>query len=99
MIHGGCVYILSNLYHTVFYVGVTADLFTRITEHKEKIYPYSFTAKYQVNKLIYYETFYSIEEAIEREKQIKKYSRIKKVALIMKFNPEWRDLYEEIKYW
>jgi putative endonuclease len=99
MVHGGCVYILVNVHHTVFYVGVTSDLFSRVTEHKEKIHPFSFTAKYHVSKLVYYETFYSIEEAIEREKQIKKYSRVRKVALIVNFNPEWRDMYEDIKYW
>jgi len=99
MVHGGCVYILVNIHHTVFYVGVTADLFSRVIEHKEKINPNSFTAKYQVNKLVYYETYYSIEEAIEREKHLKKYSRIKKVALIRNFNPHWKDLIDDIKNW
>ena len=93
------MYILVNVHHTVFYVGVTADLYSRTTEHKEKINPRSFTARFNVNQLVYYETFYSIEEAIEREKQIKKYSKAKKAALIVKFNPEWRDLYDEIKFW
>jgi putative endonuclease len=70
-----------------------------VTEHKEKEHPYSFTAKYNIVKLLYYEGFFSIEEAIDREKQIKKYSRIKKISLILKMNPEWKDLYDEIKYW
>ena len=99
MVHGGCAYILVNVHHTVFYVGVTADLYARATDHKEKSNPKSFTARYNVNQLVYYEAFYSIEEAIEREKQIKKYSRSKKIALIVRFNPEWKDLYEEIKFW
>jgi putative endonuclease len=99
MIKGGCVYILVNQHHTVFYTGVTSDLYSRITEHREKVYPESFTAQYNVFKLVYYEAFNSIEEAIAREKQIKKYSRFKKVQLVVKLNPEWKDLYDEIKYW
>ncbi len=99
MVHGGCVYIMVNLRHTVFYTGVTSDLVARISEHKNKIYPNSFTCRYNITKLVYYESFYSIEEAIEREKQIKKYSRFKKVRLVISQNPEWRDLYEEISRW
>ena len=90
---------MVNERRTVFYTGVTADLYTRATEHKEKIRPKSFTARYNVTRLVYYETFNSIEEAIDREKQIKKYSRIKKIELIVDLNPEWRDLYDEVKYW
>ena len=70
MIRGGCVYIMVNVHHTVFYTGVTADLYTRITEHKEKIHRYSFTAKYNIFKLVYFESFISIEEAIEKGKKI-----------------------------
>ena len=99
MIRGGCIYIMVNAHRSVFYTGVTSDLYCRITEHKEKIYPHSFSAKYNINTLVYYEAFTSIEEAIEREKQIKRYSRIKKVMLIVKLNPEWKDLYEEIRLW
>jgi putative endonuclease len=99
MVHGGCVYIATNKNHTVFYVGVTSDLISRIVEHKEKIYQNSFTARFNIDKLVYYEAFTSVEEAIEREKVIKKYSRWKKVKLITGLNPQWRDLYEEIKYW
>jgi putative endonuclease len=97
--YGGAIYILVNAHHTVFYTGVTADLVTRITEHREKQNLVSFTAKYNVTKLVYYERFHSIEEAIAREKQVKKYSRFKKVQLIVKLNTEWKDLYEDIKYW
>ncbi len=99
MVRGGCVYILVNSRHTVFYVGVTSDLYARVAQHREKAYPRSFTAKYNVSKLVYYETFYSIEEAIDREKQIKTYSRIKKIELIVTLNPEWNDLYDIVKYW
>jgi putative endonuclease len=96
---GGAVYILVNAHHTVFYVGVTADLYSRVVEHREKLFPHSFTSKYNICKLVYYETFYSIEEAIAREKQIKKFSRIKKIGLIVGMNPQWNDLYDVIKYW
>jgi len=99
MVRGGCVYILVNNRHNVFYVGVTSDLYARIIQHREKAYLRSFTAKYNVSKLVYYETFYSIEEAIDREKQIKTYSRIKKTELIIRFNPEWSDLYDTVKHW
>ena len=93
MQHGGCIYILTNTHHTVLYIGVTADLFTRIPEHKNKIYPGSFTSKYNCHKLVYYETFGRIEDAIVREKQLKKWNRAWKEQLIAKMNPEWKDLF------
>jgi len=99
MKHGGSVYILTNRHHTVYYTGVTADLVSRILEHRDKRFPNSFTSRYNINKLVYFEVFFRIEEAIDREKQIKKYSRAKKIALIEKMNPEWKDLFEEIKDW
>ena len=67
--------ILRNVHHEVLYIGVTSDLFTRIPEHITKVYPNSFTAKYNCNKLVYYETFGRIEDAIAREKQLKKWNR------------------------
>ena len=82
MVHGGVVYIITNKHHTVYYTGVTSNLFARITEHKEKRYPKSFSAKYNVEKLVYFECFHSIEEAITREKQLKKYRREKKAGMI-----------------
>jgi len=91
---GGYIYILTNKNHTTLYTGVTSDLFSRITDDREKKYWNSFTAKYNTYKLVYYETFHSIEEAITREKQIKGGSRKKKIVLINKFNPEWKDLFE-----
>ena len=92
---GGCVYIITNNHHTTLYIGVTADLPGRVSEHKEKAYPKSFTARFNLSKLVYYELFHSIEEAIEREKQLKAGSRKKKEKLITTFNPEWKDLFEE----
>ncbi|MEP3390479.1 MAG: GIY-YIG nuclease family protein [Reichenbachiella sp.] len=96
MIKGGAVYIMTNKHHTVFYTGVTSDLNSRVFEHQTKLYPNSFTAKYNINKLVYYEGFHSIEEAIDREKQVKKYRREKKIALIESINPQWNDLYETL---
>lgn len=88
---------MTNKRNTVLYTGVTSDLPHRVDEHKDKAHPNSFTAKYNINKLIYYELFHSIEEAILREKQIKKYRREKKVNLIDKMNPSWDDLYHKLE--
>jgi putative endonuclease len=96
---GGSVYLLTNTNHTVFYTGVTSDLLSRVTQHREKHYPTSFTSRYNIFKLVYFEVLPSVEEAIIREKQVKKYSRKKKFVLIEGMNPEWRDLYEDIKDW
>jgi putative endonuclease len=96
MERGGAVYIMANKNNTTLYVGVTSNIVSRIYEHKEKVYPKSFTAKYNLNKLVYFEGFHSIEEAIAREKQIKGGSRKKKVQLIKSTNPLWKDLYEEV---
>ena len=93
---GGTVYILANEYGSVLYIGVTSDLFSRIPEHFNKVYPNSFTAKYNCNKLVYYETFARIEDAIAREKQLKKWNRKWKDDLISRMNPEWKDLFKEI---
>ena len=90
---------MSNGHHTTLYIGVTADLPGRTIEHREKIHPKSFTSRYNVTKLVYYELFHSIEEAIEREKLLKAGSRKKKEDIITKFNPQWKDLFDEIKYW
>jgi putative endonuclease len=96
---GGCIYILTNPCKTVLYIGVTSDLYSRITEHKQKKYPNAFTTKYNCNILVYYETFYTIEEAIAREKALKKWNRQWKENLINEQNPIWKDLFEEIKAW
>ena len=83
---------MTNEYNTVIYIGVTSDLYKRVTEHKNKTFKGSFTDKYQLDKLVYYEVFHRIEEAIGREKQIKAGSRMKKFQLIESFNPGWDDL-------
>ena len=93
MERGGCVYILTNYSHTVLYIGVTSDLYSRIIEHKEKLYPNSFTAKYNCCKLVYYEQFITIEEAIGKEKQLKNWKRAWKINLINSENPNWEDLF------
>jgi len=93
----GFVYIITNFNNTTFYVGVTSDLHTRIKEHINKQYPESFSARYNLNRLVYFETFQSIEDAIGREKQIKAGSREDKLKLILSINPEWKDLYFEIE--
>jgi putative endonuclease len=85
------VYIVASI-SGVIYVGVTNNLVRRIWEHKEKLVP-GFTEKYNVNRLVYYETTSDVLAAISREKQIKGYRREKKIALIHAINPEWKDLY------
>jgi len=89
-----CVYIMTNEYNTVLYTGVTSNLLRRVTEHKNKTVS-SFTSKYNVTKLVCYEEYATMEEAIAREKQIKGGSRQKKIDLIKSKNPEWKDLYDE----
>jgi putative endonuclease len=88
----GFIYILTNISNSVLYTGVTSDLKERISQHKSKKHPDSFSAKYNISKLVYYERFDSIGEAIKREKQVKGGSRKKKVDLITRMNPEWGDL-------
>jgi len=90
------VYILTNKNHTVLYTGGSSNLKMRVCQHKEKADPKSFTARYNVDHLVYYEQFFDIGEAIAREKQIKAGNRQKKIDLINKFNPEWRDLYFQL---
>ena len=91
---GGLVYILTNKNNTVLYTGVSSELIRRILEHKTKQFPKSFTAKYNLDKLVYFENFHSIEEAIAREKQLKASNRLTKEKLINSINPEWIDLYD-----
>mgnify|MGYP000944230527 CR=1 FL=1 len=95
MERGGYVYILTNINHSVLYIGVTSNLRDRILEHKAKIYPKSFTAKYNCTILIYFEFYDSIEEAIAREKQLKNWKRVWKMELIQKVNPNFLDLDSE----
>ena len=90
------VYILSNITGTTIYTGVTNDLVRRIYEHKNHLDKGSFTDKYDVTKLVYYEISSDIRAAIEREKQIKGWNRAKKNKLVQSKNPKWEDLYENI---
>ena len=100
MKRGGCVYILTNKYHKVLYTGVTSNLIKRVPEHASKEKPRAFTAKYNVNKLVYYASFPTIEEAIAEEKRIKGGNRKQKIALIESMNPLWEDLWErEVSKW
>ena len=99
MKYGGCVYILTNKYHTVLYTGVTSDLKKRLYQHKNKEFKTSFTANYNCEKLVYYENFIRIEEAIAKEKLIKGGSRKAKEELITSINSEWHDLSNVIEHW
>ena len=92
---GGTTYIITNKNRTTLYTGVTSDIESRVSEHKEKEFTGSFSAKYNTGILVYYENFESIEEAIDREKFIKGKSRKWKMTLISRFNPAWRDLYDD----
>ena len=95
-IHIYYVYILTNTNNTVLYTGITNDLSRRCFEHKQKNVK-GFTQKYNINKLIYFEIFDFVDLAIAREKQIKGYSRVKKIALIDSLNSGWIDLYKNGK--
>jgi putative endonuclease len=90
-----CVYLITNKYNTVLYAGVTNNLLRRIQEHKSKQFD-GFSKKYNLNKLVYYEFFDVMSEAIEKEKIIKGGSRRRKIDMIDKFNPGWKDLYDTL---
>ena len=90
------VYILTNSHRNVLYTGVTNDLVRRVYEHKHHLDKGSFTATYNVEILVYYEVTSDVTSAIEREKQIKGWSRKKKNKLVESKNPNWLDLYESI---
>lgn len=89
------VYFVANEHNNVLYIGVTNDLIRRIYQHKNKLTK-GFTQKYNVDRLVYYEACENIVVAIEREKQIKGWSRKKKNDLVNSLNPQWVDLYELI---
>ena len=92
---GGYVYIMCSVNNSTLYIRVTSNLPVRVLQHKQREFP-GFTAKYNCTKLVYYNRFDSIKEAIAEEKRIKGGNRKKKEALINSINPEWKDLYEEI---
>ena len=90
------VYILANVTNVTVYTGVTNDLVRRVYEHKTHADPKSFTAKYGVSKLVYFEQTSDVRAALEREKQIKSWKRARKNALVETMNPKWEDLYPTI---
>lgn len=89
------VYILASYKRGTLYIGVTNNLLGRTYQHKNKLVK-GFTAKYKVHKLVYFEIFEDIYEAISREKQLKKWKRAWKIELIERNNPNWEDLYNKI---
>ena len=89
------VYIMTNKHNRVLYTGFTNDLYRRVLEHKNKTVK-SFTSRYNVDKLVYYEFYADVESAMYRERQIKAGSRQKKLDLINKFNPDWNDLFDSL---
>ena len=89
------LYIMTNKWNTTLYTGVTNDLKRRVYEHKKKFID-GFTKRYNISKLVYYEVYNDIYNAITREKQIKAGSRQRKIELINNMNLEWKDLYDEL---
>ena len=90
------VYILTNSTNVAMYIGVTRNLIRRVYEHRNHLEPDSFTAKYHIGKLVYFETTQDVNVALEREKQLKHWRRSKKNALVETMNPQWEDLYPTI---
>ena len=97
MERGGFTYIMTNTSNSVLYTGVTSHLKNRVWEHKTHLHPNSFSSRYNCDKLVWFESFFFIEEAISREKQIKGWTRSKKLVLIEASNPNWIDLYEQVE--
>ena len=89
-------YIMSNRHHTVYYIGITNTLDRRTIEHKWKSNRNSFTSRYNINHLLYFEEYDNPTDAIRREKQLKGWTRKKKIDLIMKVNPGMEDLFREV---
>ena len=90
------VYIMASGKRGTIYTGVTSDLVMRVSQHKAHYFPDSFTARYDVNRLVWFEDHDAAETAIRREKQIKEWRRAWKVELIQEFNPNWHDLWNDI---
>lgn len=88
-----CVYILANKKNGTLYIGVTGNLLLRISQHKKRLVE-GFTKKYKVDKLVYFEKFNNVNDAIRREKQLKKWNRAWKIRLFEEVNPNWDDLYK-----
>jgi putative endonuclease len=92
---GGWIYIVTNRANGTLYTGVTSNLARRIYEHREALVD-GFTKKYGLKRLVYYEAYDDIRQAIQREKNIKHWPRAWKIRLILEINPDWRDLYEDL---
>ena len=90
------VYMMTNQYRNVLYIGVTNDLVRRVYEHRNHLIKDSFTARYHVTKLVYFEATEDVKSALEREKQIKSWKRARKDALVESQNPTWEDQYPSI---
>jgi len=91
-----CVYIITNKKEGVLYIGLTKDLKRRIYQHKNKVHSTAFSARYNLDRLVYFESFDVEKDARLREKQMKKWNRDWKIKLIEKTNPDWMDLYNKI---
>jgi putative endonuclease len=91
------VYIVASQRNGTIYIGVTSALWNRVSAHKAKSFP-GFTSKYRITNLVWYEHHNTMEQAIRREKQLKKWNRKWKLELIEKMNPVWRDLHDEIDF-
>jgi putative endonuclease len=96
MKYGGYVYIVTNKRNNVLYIGVTSELYYRIQDIKTKFIPLHLLQKYNCCKLVYYEYYHRIEEAIAQEKKLKNWHRQWKINLIKNFNPSWKDLADEL---
>ena len=90
------VYIMTNSFGNVIYTGITNDLIRRVYEHRNHFDKNSFTSRYNLEKLVYFETTSDVQSTIEREKQIKSWNRKRKNKLVESRNPNWEDLYESI---
>ena len=90
------VYMMTNQYRNVLYTGVTNDLIRRVYEHRNHLIKDSFTARYHITKLVYFEATEDVRSALEREKQIKSWKRARKDALVESQNPTWEDQYPTI---
>ena len=89
------VYILTSKKNGTLYIGLTSNLKTRIYQHKQSVVK-GFTQKYHVHSLVYFEKYDDIQEALKRERRLKKWNRDWKIKLIEKVNPDWKDLYSEL---
>ncbi|MBR4475140.1 MAG: GIY-YIG nuclease family protein [Alphaproteobacteria bacterium] len=92
----GYIYIMASAPMGTLYIGSTSDLVGRVFEHKNKVYPNSFTAKYNCNILVYYEQIDDMNNMVYRERELKKWNRNWKLRLIIQKNPDWKDLYPEV---